>query len=84
MSFWRTASGAEVDLILGEAEVAIEIKASEKAMDRTKGLHLFQEEQNCKKCYLVTKDPVPRKVNANLTVLPWQVFCKRLWDGEIN
>jgi predicted AAA+ superfamily ATPase len=83
MSFWRTASGAEVDLILGEAEVAIEIKATEKAMDRTKGLHLFQEEQNCKKCYLVTKDPFPRKVNAYLTVLPWQVFCERLWDGDI-
>jgi predicted AAA+ superfamily ATPase len=83
MSFWRTAGGAEVDLILGEAEVAIEIKATEKALDRTKGLHLFQEEQRCKKCYIVSKDPVPWKVNANLTVLPWRVFCERLWAGDI-
>ncbi len=35
ISFWRTASGSGVDLILGGAEVAIEIKSSEAAGGKT-------------------------------------------------
>ena len=83
ISFWRTASGAEVDLILGDAEVAIEIKSSENAGDRTKGLHLFHEEHKCRKSFIVSKDPLPRKLNSKISVLPWQIFCEMLWEGEI-
>ncbi|MBW2661638.1 MAG: ATP-binding protein [Deltaproteobacteria bacterium] len=83
MAFWRTASGTEVDFILGDAEVAIEIKASENAGDKTKGIHLFQEEQKCKKGLIVSRDPFPRKLSSNITVLPWHIFCAMLWEGEI-
>ena len=83
ISFWRTASGAEVDLILGDAEVAIEIKSSENVGDRTKGLHLFHEEHKCRKSFIVSKDPLPRKLNSKISVLPWQIFCEMLWEGEI-
>ncbi|GAH05167.1 unnamed protein product, partial [marine sediment metagenome] len=83
ISFWRTASGAEVDLILGDAEVTIEIKSSENAGDRTKGLHLFHEEHKCKKSFIVSKDPLPRKLSSKITVLPWQIFCEMLWRGDI-
>jgi predicted AAA+ superfamily ATPase len=83
ISFWRTASGSEVDLILGEADVAIEIKSSEAAGGKTKGIHLFKEEFICKKCLIVSKDPVPRKTGADITILPWPVFCEMLWDGQI-
>ncbi|MGD9039735.1 MAG: AAA family ATPase, partial [Desulfobacteraceae bacterium] len=51
ITFWRTASGAEVDLIMGDAEVALEIKSSENAEEKTKGLHLFHEEHRCKKSF---------------------------------
>lgn len=83
MSFWRTASGSEVDLILGDAEVAIEIKSSEDVEGRTKGLHLFLEEQKCKKGFIVSREPWPRKLTSKITVLPWKVFCEMLWAGEI-
>jgi len=83
ISFWRTASGSEVDLILGDADVAIEIKSSEAAGGKTKGIHLFKEEFLCKKCLIVSKDPVPRKIGADITILPWPVFCEMLWDGQI-
>jgi len=83
ISFWRTASGSEVDLILGDADVAIEIKSSEAAGGKTKGIHLFKEEFLCKKCLIVSKDPVPRKISADITILPWPVFCEMLWDGQI-
>jgi predicted AAA+ superfamily ATPase len=83
ISFWRTASGAEVDLILGDAEVAIEIKSSENAGDRTKGLHLFHEEHKCRKSFIVSRDPLPRKLSSNIMILPWHIFCEMLWEGEI-
>ena len=83
ITFWRTASGAEVDLILGDAEVAIEIKSSESASNKTKGLHLFMEEHKCKKALIVSRDPLPRKLTSSLTILPWKNFCKMLWEGEI-
>jgi predicted AAA+ superfamily ATPase len=83
ISYWRTASGSEVDMILGDAEVAIEIKPSENAESRTKGLHLFLEEFKCKKSVIVSRDPLPRKLESNIMVLPWQFFCDQLWNGDI-
>lgn len=83
ISFWRTASGAEVDLILGEPEVALEIKSSENAGDRTKGLHLFHEEYQCRKSFIVSRDPLPRKLNSKISVLPWHMFCEMLWSGDV-
>jgi predicted AAA+ superfamily ATPase len=83
ISFWRTASGSEVDLILGDADVAVEVKASPHVGDRPKGLHLFCEEQRCRKCIVVSTEPQPRKIASGVTVLPWREFCERLWGGDI-
>lgn len=83
MSFWRTASGSEVDLILGEAEIALEIKSSENTRSRTKGLHLFNEEFATKKNIIVSKDSEPRKTESDVTILPWRHFCEMLWNGDI-
>ena len=83
ISFWRTASGSEVDLILGDAEVAIEIKASKNIGNMPKGLHLFQEEHKCRSSLVISKEKLPRKISSHITVLPWQEFCQRLWAGDI-
>jgi predicted AAA+ superfamily ATPase len=83
ISYWRTTNGAEVDLILGEADAAIEIKASDRVREKTKGLHLFEQETKVKKSYIVCRETLPRAVSPQLTILPWQVFCERLWAGEI-
>ena len=83
ISFWRTASGSEVDLILGDAEVAIEVKASASVANRAKGLHLFHEENNCRKSLIISKEQRPRKISSQITVLPWQNFCEMLWAGDI-
>ena len=83
ITFWRTASGAEVDIILGDTEVAIEVKSSENAAEKTKGLHLFREEHKCRKSLIVSRDPLPRKLQSNIGILPWRMFCKMLWEGEI-
>lgn len=83
ITFWRTASGAEVDILLGDADAAIEVKSSENAAGKTKGLHLFREEKKCRKSLIVSRDPFPRQLESKITILPWQVFCEMLWAGEI-
>jgi predicted AAA+ superfamily ATPase len=81
--YWRTASQLEVDFILGDHEVAIEIKATQNANPRhAKGLKNFAEEYTVKKLLLITNDPFPRQMGEVL-VLPWQIFLKSLWAGEI-
>jgi predicted AAA+ superfamily ATPase len=83
ITFWRTSSGAEVDIILGDADAAIEVKSSEHALEKTKGLHLFREEHKCRKSLIVSRDPLPRKLSSDIKILPWQMFCEMLWEGEI-
>lgn len=70
ITFWRTASGAEVDLILGEGDVALEVKASANVRNRTKGLHLFHEENKCRKSFIICKEPRPRIISSQITALP--------------
>ncbi len=81
--YWRTASQLEIDFVLGDHEVAIEVKAAEQANTRhLKGLKAFSEEYKTKKLILVSNDPLPRQVD-NILILPWKVFLERLWNGEI-
>lgn len=83
LSYWRTTSGLEVDFILGDHEVAVEVKATPQAQERhLKGLKSFAQEYTVKKLILVSNDPNPRK-SGNIDILPWEVFLDRLWDGDI-
>ncbi len=83
ISYWRTTSQIEIDFVLGDHEVAIEVKASDKINDRhLKGLKSFREEYNVKHAILVCNEPIPRK-NGEIWILPWQVFLQKLWSGEL-
>jgi predicted AAA+ superfamily ATPase len=86
--YWRTKTGLEVDFILGEAEVAIEVKISRSVhKQELGGLLAFCEEHSPKKAIVVSLDPAPRllQINSNLAIhiLPWEHFLKSLWAGEI-
>ncbi|MDR2511992.1 MAG: AAA family ATPase [Bacteroidales bacterium] len=81
--YWRTTSQLEIDFVLGDHEVAIEVKATEHADARhLKGLVAFSEEYEVKKSILISNDPLPRLVGKNL-ILPWKVFLEKLWADEI-
>jgi len=83
VSYWRTASQIEVDFILGDHEVAVEVKATANAQERhLRGLKHFAEEYHVKQLILVSNDPHPRKL-GNIMVLPWRLFLQRLWGGEV-
>jgi len=82
LCFWRTAEGQEVDFIVGD-EVAIEVKATTKVSAKhLKGLKYLMEENKLKNYYMVSQDPVAVKQDG-IYILSWEVFVKRLWDGEI-
>lgn len=84
ISFWRTASGFEVDFVLGDHEVAIEVKSSQLVTAaHLKGLRKFNEEYAVRKNVVVSLDKTPRKTEDGIEILPWQVFLQRLWAGEI-
>lgn len=83
VSYWRTTSQLEVDFILGDHEVAIEVKGVKEVASRhLKGLKAFQEEYRTKKALVVSLDPHPRKIDTIL-ILPWQDFLKSLWGEGI-
>lgn len=81
--FWRTASQLEVDFILGDHEVAVEVKSTSLVNQRhIKGLKSFAEEYKVKKLIVVSTDPLPRKM-GKITVLPWKNFLEQLWAGQV-
>lgn len=83
ISYWRTTSQLEVDFILGDHEVAIEIKATDNVQSRhLKGLKSFSEEYSVKQLIIVSNDPVERKI-GEVKVLPWKIFLSRLWSDGI-
>ncbi|MCJ7448581.1 MAG: AAA family ATPase [Bacteroidales bacterium] len=81
--YWRTASQIEVDFILGDHEVAVEVKSTGMVNPRhLKGLKSFAEEYKVKKLIIVSTDPYPRDIQG-ISVLPWKLFLEMLWGGEI-
>lgn len=83
ISYWRTASQLEVDFILGNHEVAIEVKGSKNVnSSHLKGLKAFMEEYQVKKALVVCNEPLPRIVDG-IEILPYSVFLERLWAGMI-
>jgi len=83
LSYWRTASQYEVDFILGNHEIAIEVKSTEQASSKHfKGLKAFSEEYKAKRLIVVCNDKYYRKVNT-IEIFPWADFLNQLWAGEI-
>jgi len=83
INFWRTKSGLEVDFVLGEGEVAIEVKGSARLDKRDlKPLIAFSEEYSPKKAILVCNESEERK-SGNIRIMPWQRFLGELWEGKI-
>jgi predicted AAA+ superfamily ATPase len=83
LSFWRTSTGLEVDLVVGQMDAAIEFKATDNIKpDHFKGLAALSEDQKVRAAYLVCLEQTRRKT-AGVLVLPWLEFCRMLWAREI-
>ncbi len=83
--YWRTSSGFEVDFILGDMNVAIEVKGSQKIHSgHTKSLRALQEEHSIGKAIIVSLEKQPRRLDSSIEVLPWRVFLEALWSGGLG
>ena len=80
--YWRTSSGFEVDFILGDMALAVEVKASGRIhRGHTRGLKALQEEYSIGRTVMVSLEKQPRRVDASIEVMPWQIFLEVLWSG---
>jgi len=85
VSYWRTAAGFEVDFILGDAEVAVEVKSTDRpTTDHLRGLRAWREEHPKSRCLLVCRAPRARRAEQGIEILPWKEFLSRLWNSEIH
>ncbi len=83
ISYWRTYTQIEVDVILGDAKVAIEIKSAEEVMSKhLKGLKAFREEYPDTKLMVVSLDKLTR-TSDGIEIVYIYDFLKMLWKGEI-
>ena len=84
ISYWRTYAGTEVDIIIGDARIAIEIKSVEEVLPKhLKGLKSFGEEHpNCRRI-IVSHDIIPRCI-GDIECIPVKDFFRRLWDHEFD
>lgn len=83
ISYWRTTSGLEVDFILGDGEVAIEVKSTENPQaDHLRGLRAWREEYPESRAICVCRAPRSRKTEDGIDILPWSIFLEQLWSTE--
>lgn len=80
--YWRSASGLEVDFIVGD-KIAIEVKSSQTiSLSDTKGLRALQEENaNIEHYIVVCLEKIPRRM-CDIDIIPWEMFLQKLWQGD--
>lgn len=85
LSYWRLASGIEVDFVIDDLRVAIEAKASAKVTsDHLKGLRaLAQDHPRIGDRFVVSLEPRVRRTDDGIVILPVTEFCRRLAAGMI-
>lgn len=83
ISYWHTYTNIEVDVVIGDAKVAIEIKSCEEVKTRHKaGLKSFKEEHPNARLILVSLDPITR-LSEDKELIYVTDFLKMLWDGKL-
>ena len=73
----------EVDFVVG-SKLAIEVKSSKLVQDKhLKGLRALMEENLIEKYFVVSFDSEQRRTNDGIEILPWKIFCERLWNAQL-
>ena len=84
LSYYRTSTNREVDFILGDMEVAIEIKTSRKVhIHDARGLLTLQADQSAKRLIIISFEEEQKILNGNIESLPWKKFLELLWANKI-
>jgi uncharacterized protein len=85
LSYWRLASGIEVDFVIDAARIAIEVKASAKVTgDHLRGLRAFAEDHpRVQRRVVVCLESRRRHTDDGIEVLPIDAFVAELHDGDV-
>ena len=83
--YWRLSSGIEVDFILGDAQVAIEVKAKPRITphDYRHLLEFRKEHPDVQHLIIVCTDSRQRLTKEGIRILPWNDFLNALWAGKL-
>lgn len=83
LSWWRSRSGLEVDLLIGD-RAAVEVKATELVTDKhLKGLRALREDLPGIRAVVVSRDPERRSTSDGIEILPWRVYLDELRTGTM-
>jgi predicted AAA+ superfamily ATPase len=85
LSYWRLASGIEVDFVVNDMQVAIEAKAAVKiTADHLKGLRaLAQDHPRIGQRIVICLERKSRRTEDGILILPAAGFCERLKAGDL-
>ena len=85
LSYWRLASGIEVDFVVNEMQVAIEAKSAAKiTASHLRGLRtLVQDHPRVRKRVVVCHEPKRRLTEDDIIILPAAEFSQFLQAGNL-
>lgn len=79
IAFWRTSSGLEIDFVLGDGQVAVEVKSRVRSGD-LRGINAFIEEYQPETAIVVTSENDRRRIGP-VEIMPYREFVSLLNDG---
>jgi len=85
ISYWRLSSGIEVDFVLGDGEVAVEVKGKDRVRSHD-ARHLLQFRKDypaVRELLLVCCECEARVTDEGIRILPWRDFIEQLWSGGL-
>ena len=83
INFWRTKSGLEADFVLGDGQVAIEVKGTHRVeRNDLRPLMAFKDEYSPRQTLVVCNERVER-IHERIRIVPWRAFLRDLWEGKI-
>lgn len=83
LTYWRLASGIEVDFVANDFRVAIEAKATAKVTaDHLRGLRTITQDHRVGQRVVVCLESKSRRTDDGILVVPAREFCTRLNAGE--
>lgn len=83
INFWRTKYGLEVDYVIGNGEIAIEVKGTANVdTGHLKGLIAFMDTYSPKRSIVVCNEQ-EKRVHGKIEIIPWREFLHDLWSDSI-
>ncbi|MBN2494008.1 MAG: ATP-binding protein [Deltaproteobacteria bacterium] len=84
LRFWRTSTGYEVDLVVGDLDCAIEFKSKRNiASQDLRSLRALKQEHRTGRCILVAPEVSRRRTQDDIEIIPFARFCTELWEDGI-